>query len=196
MDFDNLIVKQETREYEKIKPGLINAICVGVWNIGKQKIEFQGEVKFKTQVIIGFEVQQRHSEKDEPMLQLSKFNMSLHPKSNLAPMIESWFSKKLTDSERYNYDLKQIIGKKCTLNLIENGNYINIATILPPQESNKLVSEDVLKGEIPNFVKTMREKAVIEDEQPSINVDEIVPVLPKKEVKKKEPVELSEKTPF
>jgi len=67
---------------------------------------------------------------------------------------------------------------------------------LPPQESNKLVSEDVLKGEIPNFVKTMREKAVIEDEQPSINVDEIVPVLPKKEVKKKEPVELSEKTPF
>lgn len=195
MDFDNLVVKQETREYEKIKPGLINAICVGVWNIGKQKIEFQGEVKFKTQVIIGFEVQQRHSEKDEPMLQLSKFNMSLHEKSKLGPMVESWFSKKLTDSERYNYDLKQIIGKKCTLNLIENGNYINIATILPPQESNKLVSEDVLKGELPNFVKTMREKAVIEDEQPSVNVDEIVPVLPKKEVKKKEKVELSE-TPF
>jgi len=196
MNFDNLIVKQETREYEKIKPGLINAICVGVWNIGKQKIEFQGEVKFKTQVIIGFEVQQRHSEKDEPMLQLSKFNMSLHEKSKLGPMIESWFSKKLTDSERYNYDLKQIIGKKCTLNLIENGNYINIATILPPQESNKLVSEDVLKGELPNFVKTMREKAVKEDEQTSVNVDEIVPVLPKKEVKKKEQVELSEKTPF
>jgi hypothetical protein len=196
MNFDNLIVKQETREYEKIKPGLINAICVGVWNIGKQKIEFQGEVKFKTQVIIGFEVQQRHSEKDEPMLQLSKFNMSLHEKSKLGPMIESWFSKKLTDSERYNYDLKQIIGKKCTLNLIENGNYINIATILPPQESNKLVSEDVLKGELPNFVKTMREKAVKEDEQPSVNVDEIVPVLPKKEAKKKEQVELSEKTPF
>lgn len=195
MDFDNLIVKQETREYEKIKPGLINAICVGVWNIGKQKIEFQGEVKFKTQVIIGFEVEQRHSEKDEPMLQLSKFNMSLHEKSKLGPMIESWFSKKLTDSERYNYDLKQIIGKKCTLNLIENGNYINIATILPPQESNKLVSEDVLKGELPNFVKTMREKAVKEDEQPSVNVDEIVPVQPKKEVKKKEQVELSE-TPF
>ena len=102
MDFDNLIVKQETREYEKIKPGLINAICVGVWNIGKQKIEFQGEVKFKTQVIIGFEVEQRHSEKDEPMLQLSKFNMSLHEKSKLGPMIESWFSKALTDSERYN----------------------------------------------------------------------------------------------
>lgn len=195
MNFDNLVVTQEKREFEKIKPGLINAICVGVWNIGKQKIEFQGEVKFKTQVIIGFEVQQRHSEKDEPMLQLSKFNMSLHEKSNLGPMIESWFSKKLTNSERYNYDLKQIIGKKCTLNLIENGEYINIATILPPQESNKLVSEDVLKGELPNFVKIMREKAVKEDEQPSIDVDKIVPVLPKKEAKKKKQVELSE-TPF
>lgn len=195
MNFDNLVVTQEKREFEKIKPGLINAICIGVWNIGKQKIEFQGEVKFKTQVIIGFEVQQRHSEKDEPMLQLSKFNMSLHEKSNLGPMIESWFSKKLTNSERYNYDLKQIIGKKCTLNLIENGEYINIATILPPQESNKLVSEDVLKGELPNFVKIMREKAVKEDEQPSIDVDKIVPVLPKKEAKKKKQVELSE-TPF
>lgn len=195
MNFDNLVVTQEKREFEKIKPGLINAICIGVWNIGKHKVEFQGEVKLKQQVIIGFEVQQRHSEKDEPMLQLSKFNMSLHEKSKLGPMIESWFSKKLTDSERYNYDLKQIIGKKCTLNLIENGTYINIATILPPQESNKLVSEDVLKGELPNFVKTMREKAVKEDEQPSIDVDEIVPVLPKKEAKKKEQVELSE-TPF
>ncbi len=195
MDFDNLIVKQEKREFEKIKPGLINAICVGVWNIGKQKIEFQGEVKLKQQIIIGFEVQQRHSEKDEPMLQLSKFNMSLHEKSKLGPMIESWFSKTLSDSERYNYDLKQIVGKKCTLNLIENGTWINIATILPAQESNKLVSENVLKGELPNFVKTMREKAVKEDEQPSVNVDEIVAVQPKKEVKKKEPVELSE-TPF
>jgi len=195
MNFDNLIVKQEKREFEKIKPGLINAICVGVWNIGKQKIEFQGEVKFKQQIIIGFEVQQRHSEKDEPMLQLSKFNMSLHEKSKLGPMIESWFSKKLSDNERYNYDLKQIVGKKCTLNLIENGTWINIATILPAQESNKLASENVLQGEIPNFVKTMREKAVKEDEQPSVNVDEIVAVQPKKEIKKKDPVELSE-TPF
>lgn len=195
MNFDNLIVRQEKREFEKIKPGLINAICVGVWNIGKQKIEFQGEVKLKQQIIIGFEVQQRHSEKDEPMLQLSKFNMSLHEKSKLGPMIESWFSKTLSDSERYNYDLKQIVGKRCTLNLIENGTWINIATILPAQESNKLASENVLQGEIPNFVKTMREKAVKEDEQPSVNVDEIVAVQPKKEIKKKDSVELSE-TPF
>lgn len=195
MDFDNLIVTAKKKEYETIKPGLINAICVGVWNVGIQKSEYNEEVKFNEKIVIGFEVEQRDSVNNLQLLHLESFTMSLHPKSKLGPMIESWFSKKLTDKERYNYDLTQIVGKRCTLNLIENGTWINIATILPAQESNKLESMDVLKGEVPTRVKNLRAKAVIEDEQPSVNVDEIVPVLPKKEVKKKEQVELSE-TPF
>lgn len=178
MDFDNLVITTEKKTFEKPKAGLQNAICVGVWNVGRQKIEFQNEVKFKDQIIIGFELEQRSTDRDEPMLHLEKYNMSLHEKSKLAPVVESWFSKKLNDSERYNYDLRTLIGKRATLNLIENGDYINISTVLPPQESNKLESENVLKGEVPNFVKVMREKAVQENsvEEPKIDISEIKPV--------------------
>lgn len=178
MDFDNLIIKQEKKLYEKPKPGLQNGICIGVWNVGRQKIEFQNEIKFKEQIIIGFELEQRNEERDEPLLHLEKYNMSLHEKSKLSPIIESWLSKKLTDNERYYYDLKTLIGKRATINFIENGEYINISTILPAQESNKLESQNVLQGEIPKFVQVMRDKSIKEDqsEETKVDISEIKPV--------------------
>lgn len=110
-------------------------------------------------------------------------------------LYESWIGQRLKDEDRSKFNFSQCVGKKATLNIIHNEKYVNISAILPAQDGNSIKLEDVLKGEIPSFVKTMRAKAVIEDEQPSVNVDEIVAVQPKKEVKKKEPVELSE-TPF
>ena len=191
MDFDNLIVKQENREYEKVKPGLHNAICVGVWNIGPHKSEYGIKNKF----MIGFEVEQRNTQTNEQMLHLDIYTMSMHQKSKFGMLYESWVGKKLKDEDRSKFNFSQCVGKKATLNIIHNEKYVNISAILPAQDGNSIKLEDVLKGEIPSFVKTMRAKAVIEDEQPSVNVDEIVAVQPKKEVKKKEPVELSE-TPF
>tara|TARA_R110002020_G_scaffold357043_5_gene569494 strand:+ start:1724 stop:2311 length:588 start_codon:yes stop_codon:yes gene_type:complete len=192
-DFDNLIVTGKKKEYENIKPGLINAICVGVWNIGVQKSEYNEEVKFNEKIIIGFEVEQRNSVSNLQIFHPEVFTMSLHAKSKLGPMIESWFSKKLTDKERYNYDLKKIVGKRCTLNLIENGTWISIATILPAQESNKLESMDVLKGEVPTRVKNSREKAVINENEPQINIDDVKPL---EDLAKKPEAENTEKAPF
>lgn len=195
-DFDNLVVTQQKKEYEKINPGLHNAICVGIWNVGKQKIEFNGEVKYKQQVIFGFEVEQRNSETNEQMLHLEKYNMSLHEKSRLAPLIESWTNQKLKDNERYNFDLSNFVGKKATLNLIENGNYTNISAILAAQDTNKMKMEDVLKGEVPNFVKTMRAKAVINDsdQETKVNINDIKPV--EKDTQSLQKTKLDQKAPF
>lgn len=190
-DFDNLVVMDKKKEYEKIKPGLHNAICVGVWNIGPHKSEYGIKNKF----MIGFEVEQRNTQTNEQMLHLDIYTMSVHKKSKFGMLYESWIGQRLKDEDRSKFNFSQCVGKKATLNIIHNEKYVNISAILPAQDGNSIKLEDVLKGEIPSFVKTMRAKAVIEDEQPSVNVDEIVAVQPKKEVKKKEPVELSE-TPF
>jgi len=195
MDFENIVVTQEKKQFERVRAGLQNAICVGVWNIGKQKVEFQGEVKFKLKCIIGFEVQQRHSERDEQMLHLEMFGLSLHPQSKLSGLLESWNAKKLTDEERNNFDLKTLIGRKATLNLVENGDYINISACLPAQESNNIVAENVLKGETPTWVNNARERAVQHEQEnnPPINIADVKPT--QKTTKKVDATELVENLP-
>jgi len=192
-DFDNLIVTTKKKEYEKIKPGLHNAICVGVWNVGVQKIKFKDEIKYKQQVVIGFEVEQRNSETKLQMFHPQVYNMSLHEKSNLSSVIESWMAKRLSKEERSRFDLTQLIGKKATLNIIYNEDYVNISSILPAQDSNQIKSEDVLQGEVPTRVKNLRAKAVINDNEPQINIDDVKPL---KDLEKKPEAENTEKSPF
>jgi len=192
-DFDNLVVTVQKKEYEKIKPGLHNAICVGVWNVGVQKIKFKDEIKYKQQVVIGFEVEQRNSETKLPMFHPQVYNMSLHEKSNLSSVIESWMAKRLSKEERSRFDLTQLIGKKATLNIIYNEDYVNISSILPAQDSNQIKSEDVLQGEVPTRVKNLRAKAVINDSDPQINIDDVKPL---KDLEKKPEAENTEKSPF
>lgn len=192
-DFDNLVVTEQKKEYEKIKPGLHNAICVGVWNVGVQKIKFKDEIKHKQQVVIGFEVEQRNSETKLQMFHPQVYNMSLHEKSNLSGVIESWMAKRLSKEDRSSFDLTQLIGKKATLNIIYNEDYVNISAVLPPQDSNKMKSEDVLKGEVPTRVKNLRAKAVINDNEPQINIDDVKPL---KDLEKKPEAENTEKSPF
>jgi len=192
-DFDNLVVTHKEKEYEKIKPGLHNAICVGVWNVGVQKIKFKDEIKYKQQVVIGFEVEQRNSETKLQMFHPQVYNMSLHEKSNLSSVIESWMAKRLSKEERSRFDLTQLIGKKATLNIIYNEDYVNISSILPAQDSNQIKSEDVLQGEVPTRVKNLRAKAVINDNEPQINIDDVKPL---KDLEKKPEAENTEKSPF
>jgi len=188
-DFDNLVVTHKEKEYEKIKPGLHNAICVGVWNVGPHKTEYGIKNKF----IIGFEVEQRNTQTNEQMLHLDIYTMSVHPKSKFGMLYESWVGKKLKDEDRSKFNFSQCVGKKATLNIIHNEKYVNISAILPAQDGNSIKSEDVLKGEVPNYVKTMRAKAVINDNEPQINIDDVKPL---KDLEKKPEAENTEKAPF
>lgn len=188
-DFDNLVVTEQKKDYEKINPGLHNAICVGVWNVGPHKTEYGIKNKF----IIGFEVEQRNTQTNEQMLHLDIYTMSMHQKSKFGMLYESWVGKKLKDEDRSKFDFSQCVGKKATLNIIHNEKYVNISAILPAQDGNSIKSEDVLKGEVPNYVKTMRAKAVINENEPEINIDQIEPLENIPEISKSAP---PERTPF
>ena len=108
-------------------------------------------------------------------------------------LYESWSAKKLKDEDRSKFNFSQCVGKKATLNIIHNEKYVNISAILPAQDGNSIKSEDVLKGEVPNYVKTMRAKAVINDNEPQINIDDVKPL---KDLEKKPEAENTEKSPF
>ena len=189
-DFDNLVVTQQKKEYEKINPGMHNAICVGVWNVGPQETKYGIKNKF----VIGFEVEQRYSSTQLQMLHPEVYTMSMHEKSKFAMLYESWIGKKLKDEERYKFNFNECIGKKATLNIVHGDKYVNISAILPPQDSNNIEAEDTLKGETPNIVKSMRAKAVINDQETKVNINDIKPV--EKDTQSLQKTKLDQKAPF
>jgi hypothetical protein len=65
----------------------------------------------------------------------------LFEKGNLSKYLESWLGKKIPEAVRKaGFDLHTLIGKRCTVNLIESedGNYINIGSVMPPNKANAL----------------------------------------------------------
>jgi len=183
-NIDDIIVREEKKsDYEYPTPGMVDAICCGIWNVGVQKTEYMGDVKYRNKIVIGFILDQVSEKTGAPMIQYEAVGLSLFEKSKLYQIIKSWTSKTIPDDERPNYDLKPFVGKRATLNLVQNNEYINIGAVLPPQQSNKVELIDPFNGETHPFVRKMLEKsaqAVLEKEaieaNKKVNLSEIKPL--------------------
>jgi hypothetical protein len=131
--------------HEKPVPGMVDAVCVFVVDIGNHLTKSQYGDKIQHKIVICWEIDQLLQEveyKGKPFMVSSRYTFTLFEKGNLSKMLESWFSKKIPDETRKKgIDLETLIGKKCTLNLIESddGKYINVGAVLPASKTNVLV---------------------------------------------------------
>lgn len=174
-------MNEKANDYEKPTAGMVDAICCGIWNVGLQKVEYKklGVVKYQEQIAIGFILSQLSERTGLPMLQYETYGLSLFEKSKLYKMIQSWTSKNIDEKDKGNYDLSPFVGKKATLNLIQNNEYINIGAVLPAQESNKVELVELYDSGIHPYVQKKldrSEQAVLEKQAEEINVSEIKPL--------------------
>lgn len=99
--------------------------------------------KDRREIIVVFEVPkhritiERDGEepKDLPRAISNRYTLSLNEKSNLRKHLESWRGRSFTADELKGFDLRNILGKPCLLNIVHNtkdGNtYANISSITP-----------------------------------------------------------------
>lgn len=108
---------------------------------------------------------------EQPMVIDGRYTLSMHEKSNLRKMLESWRGAKFTDAQAEDFDITKLIGVPCMLNVIHNTKeertYANIGSVSPvpkglpvPQEYNKPVIFDFddnfnteFVEELPDFIK-------------------------------------------
>jgi len=151
-----LISKDKGGEgFEPVPAGPCVARCVSVVDIGIQQTPWGGKEK----VYIGFEVPSVRVEwKDKdgkehtgPALIGSRYTNSINEKAILGQHLESWRGKPFTKEERDGFDLTQILGAPCMINVVhtekDNKVYANIKAImrLPkgtecPQAETELVA--------------------------------------------------------
>lgn len=165
------VVAKDEKTYEPLPLGVQQAVCSGVFDIGTHDGQYQGKPTRKHQAIVIWELAEKKTQGDyagEPF-QVSKFyTLSLGEKANLRKDLESWRGQPFTAQELEGFDLENLIGANCLLNIVEkDGGGEKIATIMPLVKGMPKIKQ-TLTGE-PEWVGKMRAKSIEARGEPSGN---------------------------
>jgi len=149
------MAKDEGGSFDPVPEGMHHAVCYGVYDLGTQYSE-----KFDShahKMLIQWEIpgERIDVERDGVKMNLPRaiskiYTVSLNEKANLRKDLQAWRGKAFTETELKGFDLKNILGKNCMLQVIhnqkDNKTYANITTLTPlPKGSTPLKAENPLR---------------------------------------------------
>lgn len=140
----SLIVEDTGGNFEKCPSGMHLARCYRIIDLGTQKSEYMGQTKYLHKVMLGWEI---HGMNDDgspikmmdgrPFSIFKNYTMSWSEKANLRLDLQSWRGKPFTQEELRRFDLKNVLGAFCMVNVIErpakegNKMYTNVSGVTP-----------------------------------------------------------------
>lgn len=133
-------------DFKKAPPGMHLAICCRIIDLGTQKIEWSGEVKYQHKILIQHELPNTLVEIDGESLPFfigNRYTFSHHEKAALRKDLESWYGKKFNTQDLDNaggFEINKILGKPSMINVVhsEDGQYANIASINPVPKGTEI----------------------------------------------------------
>ncbi|PHQ84519.1 MAG: hypothetical protein COB63_04380 [Candidatus Pelagibacter sp.] len=132
---------EKSSSFPSVSVGVHKARCVKVIDLGTQKNEFEGNITWKRQILVIWEVPEQTSETSEP-LTISKFyTLSLHEKSNLGIDLTSWRGRPFSETEKKGFDISKLIGHTCLLNVIQGNKNNKIGSIMPLPKGDKIAEQ-------------------------------------------------------
>ena len=128
--------------YPTVSVGVHKARCVRAIDLGTQQNDYQGQISWKRQVMLIWEVPSETDNKGEP-LTISKFyTLSLNEKANLANDLVSWRGRPFTETEKKAFDISKVVGKPCSINVILNQNgKPKVSTVMPIGKNDEIAQQ-------------------------------------------------------
>lgn len=126
--------KPETHEFELCPAGNHLAVCFQLVDLGTQKTNYLGQVKHQHKIRIAWEIPDELMEDGRPFMISNEYTFSMYDKAKLRHHLESWRGRPFVESDFETFDLKNILGTACLLNVVhnksENGKtYANISAV-------------------------------------------------------------------
>lgn len=121
--------------FAPIPEGTYLAVCNMLVDLGMQRNETYNNVSRK--VLIGWQLPDETIEidgKEEPRAISKRYTLSLDDRSNLRADLAAWRGRDFTQEELQAFDLRNIVGAPCLINIIHKENngkkYANISSIM------------------------------------------------------------------
>jgi hypothetical protein len=126
---------------EKAPPGNHPAVLVGIFDMGTQKSDYQGVVKWNRRAYFAWElVTKKNSASGRNHVMGMDLTMSFADKAKLKAFVESWLGRAIPAGE--SFDVSTLLGKPCLLSVKLKGEWPRIdgvaavpelMTVPPPQ---------------------------------------------------------------
>lgn len=160
-------VEDKGGNFERCPPGMHLARCYRIIDLGTQKSEYMGQTKYLHKIMLGWEIhgtddagQPLKMRDNRPFAIFKNYTLSWSEKANLRLDLQSWRGKPFTQEEMQRFDLKNVLGAWCMLNIIErpgkdNKTYTNVDGVTPVPSIIKQngLPEGVNKNELFNLTE-------------------------------------------
>lgn len=129
-----MIVKQSESNYVVAPEGSYSAVCVDVVDLGIVKTTWNNEEKESHKCRIIWQIDEDHPSGGRFTVR-QDYTASLGEKANLRKMLESWRGRAFTDAELMGFDLEQLVGIPCMINIVhrtgsKGGTFANVAAAM------------------------------------------------------------------
>ena len=154
-----LAAAPEGMDFELAPEGNHLVVCYMVCDLGYHETEWQGVKNNKRKVRLSFELSGTAMEDGRPFSISQNYTLSLSDKSNLRRDLQSWRGRAFTEQELKGFDLFNVLGKACFLNVIHTRSkdgtrtYANAASIasLPAGTPAPDICNELVKFSLDDF---------------------------------------------
>ena len=101
------------------------ARCIKIIDIGTQEGEYQGKANYRRQIVVSWELPTETFDKDGkqvPFVVSKWYTASLGEKANLRADLMNWRGRDFTQQELMGFDIENIIGKACMVQVSHSAN--------------------------------------------------------------------------
>lgn len=147
-------------DFETVPEGAYTARCIKVIDLGTQTTTGQYGTKHQKQVMVTWELldDEIKMQDGRPFAATQFYTASLHEKAKLRKDLEAWRGKKFNDAELEGFDLKNVLGTYCMLQIVhsQDGQYANVNAIMSyrgtkPEGVNSTMAFDISNPDMDVF---------------------------------------------
>lgn len=117
--------KGGSADFEPAPAGNHVSRCVSIIDLGTQENEYLGEISWRHQVFLMFELplkmktfKKDDQEVTEPFTVSGFYTLSLNEKANLCQLLEGWRGRAFTEDEKAAFDITVLAGRDCLVNVV------------------------------------------------------------------------------
>jgi len=139
----SFFVEESGGSFERCPSGMHLARCYRIIDLGTQKSEYMGQVKYLHKISLGWEIhgtddngKPLRMKDNRPFAIFKNYTLSWSEKANLRLDLQSWRGKPFSQEEMRRFDLKNVLGAWCMINVIERTGqdgktYTNVNGVTP-----------------------------------------------------------------